>query len=623
MAKKSKAVVFDKNPGRNAQTYGIARELGTEPDLIHKPSVGVVGTKGDSQCYLGVQKKVEAIHETLRSHIGLGADKMQLRLVQPEYTVATSDGMRNGTREMRYSLIGREVTHDTVCEHLSASGLEGVIAVVACDKPPVGTLAGILEHNRPAIIMSDGPIRPGKDSVTEQPIDIISGFQVAGSDDADYKKRIASESCPGYGSCGGMFTYNTMQTFIGVVGMQPLHMVAPPSDDARRLNEFPEQLVGYLAGLIERGQTPRDIVSRDAIRNAVIVSMAVGGSTNVLLHAPEIARAAGFKSFAEDIMSPEEFNHLSKNVVPVLTDARPYGTYSMVDIDEKGGVQVIVKALLDAGLLYPDTLTCTGETLAEQVQRLNTSEPDGTVVYPVAKPYKDTGGLRVLGGNLSPEFSAVLKLAGVEGGLEDNRFVGKARIFDGEQKLLDTLESAPDSFEHHDMVIVRYEGPSGAPGMPEMLDSTSRITTLCREKDIVVGLMTDARFSGGSVGLVIGHVGPEAALGGPIAFVEDGDEIVVDLNTNEINCASLEDDAVVGPRKKAWEQAVADNGGIHPQCGDVDTRLLNRMRRSAVSAVYGAGMHPDRALWVPEPREAARTGFVPSNKHREGSGKAF
>ena len=414
-----------------------------------------------------------------------------------------------------------------------------------------------------------------------------------------------------------------MQAFIGVVGMQPLHMVAPPSDDPRRLDDYPKQLVAYLKGMIERNDTPRDIVSRDAIRNAVIVAMAVGGSTNALLHAPEIARAAGFKDFSTDIMSSEEFNHLSQHVVPVLTDARPYGTYSMVDIDEKGGVQVIVKALLDAGLLYGDTLTCTGETLAQQVARLNTSEPDGIVVYPVAKPYKETGGLRLLGGNLSPDFSAVLKLAGVEGGLENNQFVGKARIFNGEQALLNALEDSPDSFQNHDMVIVRYEGPSGAPGMPEMLDSTSRITTLCRERGIVVALMTDGRFSGGSVGLVIGHVGPEAALGGPIALVQDGDEIIVDLNTSEINCTELTYPAISAERKAKWDKEVSDNGGTHPLCGEVDTRLLNRMRLSAVSAVQGAGMHPDRILWVPQPREAIRTGFVPFNKHREGSKRAF
>jgi dihydroxy-acid dehydratase len=619
----SKTVLFDSNPGRNAQTIGIARELGTDIELIHEPSVGVVGNKGDSQCYLGVQRKVEIIHEQLRQKIGQGDGQMRMRLVQPEYTVATSDGMRNGTREMRYSLIGREVTHDTMCEHLSASGLEGTIAVVACDKPPVGTLAAILEHNRPAIIMSDGPIRPGMDSVTNEPIDIVTGFQVAGSDDEALKKRVACEACPGYGSCGGMFTYNTMQTFIAVVGLEPLHMVSPASDDLRRMEQFPGELVTYLKAMIDADLTPRKIVSRDSIRNAMIVAMSVGGSTNVLLHGPEIARAAGYGDFSKDIMSPEEFNHLSKNVVPVLVDARPFGNYSMVDIDEKGGIQVIVKELLNAGLLNGETLTCTGETLAEQVARLGPPAPDGTVIYTVKNPYKPTGGLRVLGGNLSPEFSAVLKLAGVEGGLENNIFVGKARVFDSEAGLLHSLETQPEAFQNHDMIIVRYEGPSGAPGMPEMLDSTSRITTLCREKGMVVGLMTDARFSGGSVGLVIGHVGPEAALGGPIAFVENGDEIVVDLNVNELNCTALSDPATLSTRKAAWEKVVTDNGGSHPSMGHADTRLLNRMRLSAVSAIFGAGMHPDRMLWVSEPRVPVKTSFIPSNNYRAESGKAF
>ena len=612
----NKKVLIDNNPGRNAQTFGIARELGTEMDLIHEPSVGVIGNKGDSQCYLGVQKKVEIIQETLRMRIGQGSDQLKMRLVQPEYTIATSDGMRNGTREMRYSLIGREVTHDSVCEHLSASGLEGTIAVVACDKPPVGTLAGLLEHNRPAIMMSDGTIRPGIDSVTNEKIDIISGFQVAGDEDEEFKKRIACEACPGYGSCGGMFTYNTMQTFLGVVGMEPLHMVSPASEDTRRINQFPEELVHYLNKLIQSQTTPRDIVTRDSIRNAMIVSMAVGGSTNVLLHAPEIARAAGYANFFEEIMSQEEFNQLSQYVVPVLINARPFGNYSMVDIDEMGGVQVIVKELLNAGLLNGDTLTCTGETLVEQIERLNPPEPDGTVIYPIKSPYKNTGGLRILGGNVSPDYTAVLKLAGVEGGLENNIFNGKARVFDGERKLLDALENSPEIFEDHDMIIVRYEGPSGAPGMPEMLDSTSRITTLCRQKEIIVGLMTDARFSGGSVGLVIGHVGPEAALGGPIGLIEDGDTIVVDLNINEINCLELLDSNIINQRKSDWQKIVTSNGGSHPSIGQANTRLLNRMRFSSVSAKFGAGMHPNRELWVSEPRTPEISKFIPSNKFR-------
>ena len=595
-------VLIDEHPGRSSQTIGIARALGTDPDLIHQPSVGVVGTKGDSQCYLGVMAKVDAIHEHLKSRIGVQPGALPFRLVQPEYTIATSDGIRNGTREMRYSLIGREITHDSLCEHLEASGLAGTIAVVACDKPPVGTLAALLEHNQPGIIMSDGPIHPGKDPLTGELLDIVSAYQAAGHPDPAYRKHIACHACPGIGSCGGMFTYNTMQTFIGVVGMQPLHMVAPASDDPRRLNEFPKELVDLLARQIELDLKPRDIVVRASLRNAMIVAMAVGGSTNVILHVPEIARAAGFADFWKEVMTQEEFNHLSEHVVPVLTNARPYGEYSMVDIDRVGGVQVIVAELLRAGLLDGSVMTCTGETLSQQVARLAPKSPDGVVIWSVEKPFKPTGGLRMLGGNLSPDFSAILKLAGVEKGLENGVFRGRARVFDGEQSLLDALEAAPDSFQDHDMVVVRYEGPVGAPGMPEMLDPTSRITSLCRERNIVIALMTDARFSGGSVGLVIGHVGPEAALGGPIALLEDGDEIIVDLNSSQLYCSQFENAELVAQRKAAWQAVVAANGGIHPSCGLADTRLLHRARNTAVPAVRGAGLHPNREIWVRNPR---------------------
>ena len=464
--------------------------------------------------------------------------------------------------------------------------------------------------------MSDGSIRPGVDSVSGEAIDIISSYQIAGSDDEGLKRRIAMESCPGFGSCGGMFTYNTMQTFLGVLGMEPLHMVAPASQDQRRQDTFPEQLVDYLANLISKNLTPRDIVTRGSIRNAIIVSMSVGGSTNVMLHAPEIARAAGYADFYKDIMSVEEFNHLSENVVPVIVNARPFGKYSMVDIDSKGGVQVFVKDLLDAGLINGDLITCTGETLSEQVDRLKPPEPDGTVIYSVKKPFKPTGGLRLLGGNLSPDASAVLKLAGVEGGLDNNIFTGQARVFDGEQALLEFLDTSPNELSDSDMVIVRYEGPVGGPGMPEMLDSTSRITAICREKNIVVGLMTDGRFSGGSVGLVIGHVGPEAATGGPIGLLENGDTIEVNLNKNELNCKQLDDPHTCKSRKLKWESKLIENNNIHPAVGEADTRLLNRMRCSAVSAVYGAGMHPNGSLWVSNPRKPEVSNFLPKNKFK-------
>ncbi len=229
----------------------------------------------------------------------------------------------------------------------------------------------------------------------------------------------------------------------------------------------------------------------------------------------------------------------------------------------------------------------------------------------------------MLGGNLSPDFSAILKLAGVEGGLEDNLFRGKARVFAGEQGLLNALDTNPGQFQNHDIVVVRYEGPSGAPGMPEMLDSTSRITTLCRERGITVALMTDGRFSGGSVGLVIGHVGPEAALGGPIAFIENGDEIIADLNKNELNCTALSDPAILAKRKAAWEKTVAANAGTHPDCGIADTRLLHRARHTSVPATRGGGLHPNREVWVRDRREATRSKFVPSNKFRPGTVKSF
>jgi dihydroxy-acid dehydratase len=219
----------------------------------------------------------------------------------------------------------------------------------------------------------------------------------------------------------------------------------------------------------------------------------------------------------------------------------------------------------------------------------------------------------VLGGNLSPEFSAILKLAGVEGGLENNLFRGKARVFEGEQRLLAALDKTPERFQNHDMIIVRYEGPSGAPGMPEMLDPTSRITMLCRERGITVALMTDARFSGGSVGLVIGHVGPEAALGGPIALIEDGDEIVADLNTNELNCTALQNPATFKARRAAWDKVVASNGGTHPNSGSADTRLLHRARHTAVPATRGGGLHPNREVWVRDARVAEKSGFNPTN----------
>jgi dihydroxy-acid dehydratase len=585
-ANSAKAGFVSANPGRDVQRVGTARFLGQDPYKIHHPVWTVTGNLGDSQCYVGVTRKVEAIQAAISARIL--RDELPIRLVHPAYSLGVSDGQLNGTDRMRFSLIGREVTNDSIDMHLNGNDVKGIIAVVACDKPPVGTLAAILEHNEPAVILSDGSIRPGIDPHTGERIDLVTAFQVAGDPNPDTRARVALNACPGQGSCGGMFTYNTMQSFIAVLGMEPLHMVSPPSDDERRLREFPDQLIDCLLTMTRQGIKPRDIVTRTSLKDALTVAIAMGGSTNVALHAVEIARAAGVDLWKE-VLSQKEFNALSRRV-PVLVNARPFGLYSMVDIDAKGGLQAIVRELLDAGLLDGGTITCTGEALAEQVRRLEPAKPDHQVIYSVAKPFKKTGGLRLLEGNLAPNGGAIIKVAGVEGGVKDGRFTGRARVFNGEDELIAALEHTPGVFADKDMVVIRYEGPRGAPGMPEMLDPTSRITTLCRQKGITIGLMTDARFSGGSVGLVVGHVGPEAYFGGPIALIEDGDTIVVDINKDRLDCQELDDAAVYTKRSKAWQEAATQNGGVHPKVNPITNRLLKRMRASARPALQGGGM---------------------------------
>jgi len=425
------------NPGRDVQRVGTAEFLGQDVRKIHDPVWAVIGNLGDSQCYLGVPEKVQIIQSALSRRIA--GDDLAVRLIPPAFTLGVSDGQLNGTPEMRFSLVGRELVHDVADVHLVANKVAGLVAVVACDKPPVGTLAAVLENDTPAVLLSDGPIRPGTDPETGAPIDIVAAFQVA-DQDAAVRARYALHACPGQGSCGGMFTYNTMQTFIAVLGLEPLHMVAPPSDDPRRLREFPDQLVDCLLTMTSRGIGPRDIVTPSALRNALTVAIAMGGSTNVALHSVEIARAAGIDLWA-DVLSQAEFNDLARRL-PVLVDMRPFGEYSMVDVDAKGGLQVIVKELLDAGFLDGDALTCTGETLAEQVRRLEPPPPDQDVIYPVDKPFKDTGGLRLLRGNLAPEGGAILKLAGVERGVRDGVFTGRARVFNSERTLVEALDQS-------------------------------------------------------------------------------------------------------------------------------------------------------------------------------------
>ena len=574
------------NPGRDVQRVGTARFLGEDVSKIHDPVWGVVGTLGESQCYLGVRAKVAAIQAALSNRTRV--DNLPVRLVPTAFTLGVSDGQLNGTDRMRYSLIGRELVNDSTDLHLRANDLSGVLAVVACDKPPVGTLAAVLQHNAPAVLVSDGSIGPGIDPETGARIDLVAAFQCAGDPDPATRARIALHACPGQGSCGGMFTYNTMQTFIAVLGMEPLHMIAPPSDDARRVEQFPDELIDCLVTMTDRNIRPRDIVTPTSLRNALTVVMAMGGSTNVVLHAVEIARAAGLDLW-EQVMTQAEFNECSQQT-PVLVDMRPFGSYSMIDVDAVGGLQVVIRELLDAERLDGTAMTCTGETLTEQLRRLDPPAPDGDVIHPISRPFKPTGGLRLLRGNLAPDGGAVLKLAGVEGGIADGSFTGRARVFDDERSLILALQHQPDSFADGDVVVIRYQGPRGAPGMPEMLDPTSRITALCRQRDITIALLTDARFSGGSVGLVVGHIGPEAFLGGPIALVEKGDTITIDLQDNRLDCHELADPDMLTQRATAWHEAADANSGTPPLATPVTGRTLERMRATAQPALRGGGM---------------------------------
>jgi dihydroxy-acid dehydratase len=577
------------NPGRDVQRVGTAAFLGEEVRKIHDPVWAVLGNLGDSQCYLGVQAKVTAVQAAMSRRIA--SEDLPVRLIAPAFTLGVSDGQLNGTPEMRFSLIGRELVNDATSVHLAANSVAGLIAVVACDKPPVGTVAALLEHNVPAAILSDGSIKPGTDPKTGARLDLVTAFQTADEPDAEVRARVALHACPGQGSCGGMFTYNTMQTFIGVLGLEPLHMVSPTSDDPRRTTEFPDELVDCLMAMASRGIRPRDIVTPRSLRNALTVAIAMGGSTNVMLHSVEIARAAGIDLW-DDVLSQAEFNALSRRL-PVLVNMRPFGTYSMVDVEAAGGVPAVVRELLSAGYLEEDAITCTGETLGEQVNRLAPPLPDHRVIYSVTRPFKDTGGLRLLEGNLAPDGGAILKLAGVEGGISNGVFTGNARVFNSERSLIDALDERPDDFHDNDMVVIRYEGPRGAPGMPEMLDPTSKITSICRRQNITIALMTDARFSGGSVGLVIGHVGPEAFLGGPIALVEDGDTIVVDIGESRIDCLQLNDSEIYEQRLATWRAAVGSNSGIHPDVAPLTHRVLRRMRATALPALLGGGMASD------------------------------
>ncbi|QJQ95967.1 MULTISPECIES: dihydroxy-acid dehydratase [Halomonadaceae] len=450
-------------------------------------------------------------------------------------TITISDGIANGTEGMKYSLVSREVIADSIETVAGCEGFDGLVAIGGCDKNMPGCLMGLARLNRPSIFVYGGTILPGANHT-----DIVSVFEAMGAysrGDLDLieVKQIEETAIPGAGSCGGMYTANTMASAIEAMGM------SLPGSSAQNAVSMEKRVDSRAAGaavleLLERDIKPSDIMTREAFENAITVVIALGGSTNAVLHLIAMASTIGVP------LSLEDFTEIGKRV-PVIADLRPSGHYMMSELVEIGGIQPLMKMLLDAGLLHGDCLTVTGRTLAENLADVAPYPDDQSIIAPLDRPIKAESHLRILFGNLAPA-GAVAKITGKEG----TRFSGSARVFGSEEEAQARINDG--TVVAGDVVVIRYEGPKGGPGMREMLTPTSAIMGRGLGND--VALITDGRFSGGSHGFVVGHVSPEAFDGGPLALVEDGDTITIDA---QLDTLSVElDDAELERRRAAWQQ---------------------------------------------------------------------
>jgi dihydroxy-acid dehydratase len=457
-------------------------------------------------------------------------------------TISVSDGISMGHEGMHFSLVSREVIADSVETVMSAERLDGSVLLAGCDKSLPGMLMAAARLDLASVFLYAGSILPGTAKLhdgTEKEVTIIDAFEAVGAcarglmphSDLDAIERAI---CPGEGACGGMYTANTMASCAEALGMSLPGSASPPATDRRRDN-FAHRSGEAVVGMLRQGLTARQIMTREAFENAITVLMAFGGSTNAVLHLLAIAHEADVD------LELEDFNRIGEKV-PLLADVKPFGRHVMVDVDRIGGVPVIMKALLDAGLLHGDVPTVTGKTMAENLEELAPPKLDGTVLHEMSKPIHKTGGITILGGSLCPE-GAVVKSAG----FDTQVFTGTARVFDRERGALDALEDG--TITAGDAVVIRYEGPKGGPGMREMLAITGAIKGAGLGKDVL--LLTDGRFSGGTTGLCVGHVAPEATDGGPIAFVRDGDQIRIDLTNRTLDL--LVDPEELERRKAGWQ----------------------------------------------------------------------
>jgi dihydroxy-acid dehydratase len=513
---------------------GMLRAVGMGDDDWGKPQIGVGSSWNEiTPCNMSLQRLAQAVKDGVHE---AGGYPLEFG------TISVSDGISMGHEGMHFSLVSREVIADSVETVMQAERLDGSVLLAGCDKSIPGMLMAAARLNLANVFLYNGSIMPGVAKLTdgtEKEVTIIDAFEAVGAcarglmsrEDVDIIERAI---CPGEGACGGMYTANTMASAAEALGMSLPGSASPVAIDKRR-DEYARKSGEAVVGLLRRGITARDILTKEAFENAIAVVMAFGGSTNAVLHLLAIAREA------EVELTLADFTRIGAKV-PHLADVKPFGRHVMKDVDEIGGVPVVMRALLDAGLLHGDCLTVTGKTMAENLAHIAPPDPDGKVLRALANPIHPTGGITILHGSLAPE-GAVVKSAG----FDSDVFEGTARVFERERAALDALEDG--TITHGDVVVIRYEGPKGGPGMREMLAITGAIKGAGLGKDVL--LMTDGRFSGGTTGLCVGHIAPEAVDGGPIAFVRDGDRIRLDVANGTLDI--LVDEAELAGRKDGWQ----------------------------------------------------------------------
>ncbi|WP_285117359.1 dihydroxy-acid dehydratase [Leifsonia sp. fls2-241-R2A-40a] len=512
---------------------GMLRAVGMGDEDWEKPQIGIASSWNEiTPCNLSLDRLAQGAKEGVHSG---GGYPLQFG------TISVSDGISMGHEGMHFSLVSREVIADSVETVMMAERLDGTVLLAGCDKSLPGMLMAAARLDLSAVFLYAGSIAPGWVKLsdgTEKDVTIIDSFEAVGACKAgkmseEDLKRIECAIAPGEGACGGMYTANTMASVAEALGMSLPGSAAPPSADRRR-DYYAHRSGEAVVNLLKKGITARDILTKKAFENAIAVAMAFGGSTNVVLHLLAIAHEA------EVDLTIDDFNRIGDKV-PHIGDLKPFGKYVMNDVDRHGGVPVVMKALLDAGLLHGDCLTVTGKTVAENLAEINPPAPDGEVMRSLDNPIHPTGGITILKGSLAPD-GAVVKTAGFDAEV----FEGPARVFEREREAMDALTEG--RIYAGDVVIIRYEGPKGGPGMREMLAITAAIKGAGLGKDVL--LLTDGRFSGGTTGLCIGHIAPEAVDAGPIAFVRDGDLIRVDIAARSLDL--LVDESELTARREGW-----------------------------------------------------------------------